>query len=62
MLSVLQKGQLGHGDTLQRNVPTAVSGLDGKVIVAGAEFFCTSPCTLLGVVEIDSRKEVPTLS
>ena len=30
-----QKGQLGHGDTTQRNVPTEVAGLAGEVIVAG---------------------------
>jgi hypothetical protein len=30
-----QKGQLGHGDTLQRNVPTKVAGLAGKFVVKG---------------------------
>ncbi|KIZ03267.1 putative Protein RCC2 like protein, partial [Monoraphidium neglectum] len=28
-----EKGQLGHGDTQQRNVPTRVAGLDGKFII-----------------------------
>lgn len=30
-----QKGQLGHGDLMQRNVPTKVAGLDGKFVVKG---------------------------
>ena len=34
-LITLQKGQLGHGDQLQRNVPTIVKGLNSKKIVAG---------------------------
>lgn len=32
---LLQKGQLGHGDLVQRNVPTIVSGLSGKAVIAG---------------------------
>ncbi|GBF95566.1 hypothetical protein Rsub_08547 [Raphidocelis subcapitata] len=28
-----ERGQLGHGDTLQRNIPTKVAGLDGKFVV-----------------------------
>lgn len=32
---MLQKGQLGHGDQLQRNVPTVVKGLSGMQITAG---------------------------
>ena len=31
-----QKGQLGHGDLAQRNVPTLVEGLKGHDVVAGA--------------------------
>ncbi len=30
-----QKGQLGHGDLLQRNVPKIVEGLAGKKVVGG---------------------------
>jgi alpha-tubulin suppressor-like RCC1 family protein len=45
-----QKGQLGHGDLRQRNVPTKVAGLDGKFVIkgarawgccAGVEWFCS---------------------
>ena len=38
----MQKGQLGHGDLIQRNVPTEVTGLSGKIIVTGEE---TVPCS-----------------
>ncbi|KAK9816923.1 hypothetical protein WJX72_007117 [[Myrmecia] bisecta] len=31
-----ERGQLGHGDKLQRNVPTIVPGLNGKVAVGGS--------------------------
>lgn len=31
----LQKGQLGHGDTAQRNLPTEVAALKNEVIIAG---------------------------
>jgi hypothetical protein len=31
----LQKGQLGHGDLLQRNNPTPVAALEGKHVTAG---------------------------
>lgn len=30
-----QKGQLGHGDLLQRNTPTVVKGLEAKKVVGG---------------------------
>ena len=30
-----QKGQLGHGDLTQRNVPTIVAGLAGKTVITG---------------------------
>lgn len=30
-----QKGQLGHGDLLQRNVPTIVEGLKNVKIIGG---------------------------
>ena len=33
----MQKGQLGHGDLIQRNVPTEVTGLSGKIIITGEE-------------------------
>ncbi len=32
----MQRGQLGHGDLLQRNVPTIVKKLSGKKVIAGA--------------------------
>ena len=32
----MQRGQLGHGDQTQRNVPTVVEALAGKSIVSGA--------------------------
>ena len=32
----LQKGQLGHGDLCQRNVPTVVEALKGLTLTAGA--------------------------
>lgn len=31
-----EKGQLGHGDLTQRNMPTLVEGLEGKNIIAAA--------------------------
>ncbi|KAL3142373.1 hypothetical protein ABBQ38_002709 [Trebouxia sp. C0009 RCD-2024] len=31
-----ERGQLGHGDLLQRNVPTIVKGLKGMKVIAGA--------------------------
>jgi hypothetical protein len=31
----LQKGQLGHGNIIQRNSPRIVEGLQGKFVVAG---------------------------
>ncbi|DBA81433.1 TPA: hypothetical protein ACH3X1_007220 [Trebouxia sp. C0004] len=31
-----ERGQLGHGDLLQRNVPTIVKKLSGKKVIAGA--------------------------
>jgi hypothetical protein len=31
-----QRGQLGHGDLLQRNTPTVVAALQGKKVVGGA--------------------------
>ena len=31
----MQRGQLGHGDLLQRNIPTVVKGLKGSTIIAG---------------------------
>jgi hypothetical protein len=34
-LLLLQRGQLGHGDLLQRNSPTIVAGLQGQHVVAG---------------------------
>lgn len=33
---MLQKGQLGHGDLCQRNVPTVVEALKGLTMTAGA--------------------------
>ena len=33
----LQRGQLGHGDLLQRNIPTIVKGLNGKQVIAGTK-------------------------
>jgi hypothetical protein len=35
LLLLLQRGQLGHGDLLQRNTPTVVAGLQGQAVVAG---------------------------
>jgi len=35
VLCCAQKGQLGHGDLLQRNTPTVVAGLTGKKVVGG---------------------------
>ena len=35
-ISVLQRGQLGHGDLVQYNLPTVVKGLAGLVITGGA--------------------------
>lgn len=35
-LIVKQKGQLGHGDLFQRNMPTLVEGLRGKPVLGGA--------------------------
>ncbi len=32
----MQRGQLGHGDLLQRNVPTIIKKLSGKKVIAGA--------------------------
>lgn len=32
----VQRGQLGHGDQTQRNVPTVVEALAGKSMVSGA--------------------------
>ena len=33
---VPQKGQLGHGDLRQRNVPTIVAALKNMTVIAGA--------------------------
>ncbi len=38
-----QKGQLGHGDLITRNVPAIVKGLSGKKIVTGGIW---QPCTV----------------
>lgn len=38
--SVLQRGQLGHGDTTQRNYPSIVTGLAGRNIVTGQPCCC----------------------
>ena len=35
----LQKGQLGHGDLLQRNVPTVVEGLSKHEVIGGMPNF-----------------------
>ncbi len=32
----MQRGQLGHGDLLQRNIPIIVKGLSGKKVTAGS--------------------------
>ncbi len=32
----MQRGQLGHGDLIQRNVPSVVEALAGKEVIAGA--------------------------
>lgn len=37
----VQRGQLGHGDLLQRNIPTIVKGLKGMKVVAGNICFLT---------------------
>ena len=34
--AVQQKGQLGHGDLIQRNVPTVVEALKSQNIIGGA--------------------------
>jgi hypothetical protein len=34
----VQKGQLGHGDLVQRNVPTIVDGLANMKVIAGKVF------------------------
>ena len=34
-LFAMQKGQLGHGDTMQRNVPSAIAALAKETIVGG---------------------------
>ena len=41
----MQKGQLGHGDLRQRNVPTIVDSLKDHQIIAGAtpEAACPMP-------------------
>lgn len=31
----MQKGQLGHGDLIQRNVPSVVEALAGQEVIAG---------------------------
>lgn len=40
----MQKGQLGHGDQLQRNVPTIVDGLTGMRIIGGRCLCNILPC------------------
>ncbi len=35
----MQKGQLGHGDLLQRNVPTVVEGLSKHEVIGGMPNF-----------------------
>lgn len=40
-LVVPQRGQLGHGDTAQRNYPSVVTGLAGRKIVTGP--LCSLP-------------------
>ncbi len=35
LFSCTQKGQLGHGDLVQRNIPAIVEALAGKKIIAG---------------------------
>lgn len=48
-----QKGQLGHGDLLQRNVPTIVEGLKGKFITTGVG------CSLeMLAQDVSSREEI----
>jgi hypothetical protein len=44
-VSPLQKGQLGHGDQLQRNAPTIVKGMEGMKVMGGG---CTASAVSSG--------------
>ena len=61
-IDAVQKGQLGHGDLLQRNTPTIVEGLQGHNIVAGMLAAVTGhvrvllkQCRLTGALVLCSR-------
>jgi hypothetical protein len=51
---VKQRGQLGHGDTTQRNYPSVVTGLAGRNIITGQ---LIAIVTSLAEKEIRIKKE-----
>lgn len=57
-MGFVQKGQLGHGDTTQRNIPTEVAGLAGKIIVTGACCFLLVSSSAEGAWPVDVPRDL----